>query len=166
MRGQDAIMGCRRRTAIFAAAMAAAWLAPAVGGAEASAAGIRYATVHHACAPARVDHDADRVEAQLGRPWPVLHVGEVRRGHAPHLRALALVQRLPRAATGAARPPRLDLDEHERGAVVDDQVDLAPPGPVVAGDELEAEPFEVGEREVLAGAAEVLSGVGGHGRPR
>jgi hypothetical protein len=49
---------------------------------------------------------------------------------------------------------------------VDDEVDLAPARAVVARDERVAEALEVGEREVLAGAAEVLSGVGGHGRRR
>jgi hypothetical protein len=49
---------------------------------------------------------------------------------------------------------------------VDDEVELAPAGAVVAGDELVAEAFEVGEGEVLAGASEVLTGVGGHGRRR
>jgi hypothetical protein len=37
---------------------------------------------------------------------------------------------------------------------------------VVAHDELEAEAAEVREGEVLAGAAEVLAEVCGHGRPR
>jgi hypothetical protein len=37
---------------------------------------------------------------------------------------------------------------------------------VVARDERVAEPLEMGEGKVLAGAAEVLSGVGGHGPRR
>src|SRR3954453_21065338 len=116
--------------------------------------------------PARIDDDADRVETQVGRPRGALHIGEERRRDPPHLRALALVERLPRPASRAALAPRLDLDEHECGAVVDAEVDLAPPRAVVARDELVAETLEVGEREVLAGSAEVLTGVCGHGRPR
>jgi hypothetical protein len=49
---------------------------------------------------------------------------------------------------------------------VDDQVDLAPARAVVARDELVAEALEVGEGEVLADSAEVLTGVRCHGRPR
>jgi len=45
----DAILGSMRRAAIVAAAAAAVLAAT---GADAPAAGIRYATIHHVCAPA------------------------------------------------------------------------------------------------------------------
>ena len=54
-----------------------------------------------------------------------------------------------------------DLDEDQGAAVAHDQVDLARAGAVVAGDERGAEGLEVGEREVLAAAAEGSAGVGG-----
>ena len=80
--------------------------------------------------------------------------------------ALALVQRLPRAAPLGAAAAGLDLHEHERRAVEDHEVELAVARAVVARDERVAEALEVGEGEILAGAAEVLSQVDGHDRRR
>ena len=88
-----------------------------------------------------------RRSAECGRSRDLEQEG---RGHPAHLPALALVQRLPRSAPGAAGAPRLDLDEDERRPVEDDEVELAVARAVVARDERVAEALEVGEGEVLA----------------
>src|SRR4051794_6949224 len=61
---------------------------------------------------ARVDGDADRVEAQLGRPGAVRDLAQPGRGHAPDLLALAGVQAVPDVAR--AEPAGLDLAEDDR----------------------------------------------------
>ena len=63
---------------------------------------------------------------------------------------------LPRFARAGAAG--LDLDEDERRAVVDDEVELAEAGPVVAGEHLEAEPFEVLGRRALPPAGPRCAG--------
>ena len=89
-----------------------------------------------------------------------LDLGEVRAGHPPHLRCACASCS---ASQGSAAPAaRLDLAEDEHVAVEGDEVDLAEAGAVVAGDDLVAEPLEVLGGEVLAEAAEVVTGVGGH----
>jgi hypothetical protein len=50
--------------------------------------------------------------------------------------------------------------------VADDQVELAVPRAVVAGDEPVAEALEVLEREPLADAAQMPAQIGGHARRR
>lgn len=60
----------------------------------------------------------------------------------------------------------LHFREDERRAVEYDQVELAVARAVVALDEREAQALEVVEREVLAGAAEVMAEVDGHDRRR
>ena len=62
--------------------------------------------------------------------------------------------RLQRAAGPARGAPRLDLDEDQRRAVAHDEVDLAPPGAVIARDEREAQALEVPEREIFPSGAE------------
>src|SRR5690349_13024775 len=88
-----------------------------------------------------VEQDGDPVEPQRRTEWSPRRLREPRDRHPAHLRALEAVEVLPRVPlTGA---PRLDLDEHERRAVVGDEVQLAEPGPMVAGEHLEPQPFEV-----------------------
>jgi hypothetical protein len=67
------------------------------------------------------------------------------------------------AAAGGEEAPALDLGEDEDGPIEDDQVDLAAGGANVAGEEGEAEVFEVREREVLAETPEGAAGVGARG---
>src|SRR4051812_44235588 len=109
-----------------------------------------------------VDRHPDRVEAQLARERPVLNLGQVGGRHAPHLRLLGLVQRRPRARRAGA--PRLDLDEDEGVAVQRDEVELAEPGPVAAGDELVAEPPQMGRGELLALQPQCVSQIRSHAR--
>ena len=75
-------------------------------------------------------------------------LGEPGDRHPADLRALAVVQALPRLARAGAAG--LDLDEHERLAVEDDEVQLAEARSVVAGEDLEAEPCEVLGGQILA----------------
>ena len=95
-----------------------------------------------------VEQDGDAVEAQLGAVGAVGGLGEPRDRHPADLRLLAVVQALPRLARAGAA--RLDLDEDERLAVEGDEVELAEARPVVAGEDLEAEAFEVLGGELLA----------------
>ena len=67
---------------------------------------------------------------------------------------------LERSARARGRAARLDLGEHERPPVEDDEVDLAEAGAVIAGDEREPQALEVRERQALAGLAERMPGVG------
>ncbi|CAA9494624.1 MAG: hypothetical protein AVDCRST_MAG45-935 [uncultured Solirubrobacterales bacterium] len=111
-----------------------------------------------------VQRDADGVEAQLRRPRPLAHLGQVGGGHPADLRALDVVERVPRAAR--ALPPRLDLAEDEVAVALEDEIELAEAGPVVAREDPEAQPLEVLGREPFAGAAEVVAGIAAHGRRR
>ncbi len=100
----------------------------------------------------RADHNADRVEANLVGTWPRRSfVGQVGRGHPPHLELFAWAQRVER---GAGRPSRLDLAERQRAAVERDEVDLSEPCPVLAGDDLETEALEMLGRERLTAVPE------------
>ena len=67
------------------------------------------------------------------------------------------MEALPRLARAGAT--RLDLDEDQRVAVEDDQVQLSEPRPVVAGEDLEAEPPEVLGGEILAALARYVPDV-------
>ena len=115
---------------------------------------------------ARVDDDPDRVEAQLGGVRARADLEQEGRGHAADLAALALVQGLPWASPGGAGATRLDLHEDQRRPVEHDEVEFAVARAVVARHERVAEALEVGEGEILADTAEVLTQVGGHERRR
>lgn len=67
----------------------------------------------------------------------------------------------PTVLTAAPETP-LDLDEDQRVAVADDQVELAEARAVIALHELTAQTLEVGEGEILPEAAELMAQVGGH----
>ena len=92
--------------------------------------------------------------------------GEVRRGHPPHLRALALVQRVPRAAP--APLARRVLTSTNTSVVPSWTIRSISPQRVRWLRATSSKPSRsrCASGEVLAGAAEVLSGVGGHGRRR
>ena len=109
-------------------------------------------------AAAVVDHDTDRVEADLGGGGPRGFVVEERARHLPDLPALSLIERVP-DRIWAARATRLHLDEHERPVTPYDEVDLTEAGAVVAGDEGVPEALEVLERALLPEAAEDMAGV-------
>jgi len=81
-------------------------------------------------------------------------------GDQADLALLAPVDLLQRPAR--ARPPRLDLDEHDPLVVAGHEVELAEPGAVVADEDAVAEPFEVLGGEPLPEAADGLAR-GGHG---
>jgi hypothetical protein len=106
-----------------------------------------------------VEHDADCVEANRRGKGARALLGEPRRGQAPQACALtraearewALVR--SRRALRAADHSRLDLDEHERAFVADDQIDLAVACAHVARDLLIADPAQVSRRELLAAPA-------------
>jgi len=107
---------------------------------------------------ARVDHDADSVEADLGGGGPRRFVVEERASHLPDLPALALVERVP----DRVRPPGtpcLHLHEHERAVATHDEVDLAEAGAVVASDDGVAEALQVLERTLLTQATEDMAGI-------
>ena len=63
-------------------------------------------------------------------------------------------------------PAGLDLAEHDRAAVGEHEVQLAPAGVVVLREDVVAEPREVLRGEALAEPSEVLSGARGHGPAR
>src|SRR5690349_2622403 len=109
-----------------------------------------------------VHDNADRVEAQGAEEGPVADLVEPDRGHPPHLRALRVVEVVPRLATAGAAG--LHLAEDERVAVRDDEVELAEARAVVAREDPAAETEEVLRSELLAEPAEALVGVRGHGR--
>jgi hypothetical protein len=113
--------------------------------------------VEAAQAAGGVDRDADRVEAQLQAVRPVGDLAEEGRGHAADLLPLALVEAVPRSPGPAAR---LDLDEDEVSVVGGDDVDLAEPRPVVAGDDVVAEALEVLDREALGRLPEEMTLIG------
>ena len=107
-----------------------------------------------------VHQHADGVEAQLLVPRAVGRLGEPQRRDPAHLRPLGLVQALEPLA--GADPARLDLAEHERAAVGEHEVQLAPARVVVLGEHAVAEPLEVLRGEALAETAEVLAVIGLH----
>ena len=109
-----------------------------------------------------VDEHPDGIEPHVAGVGPVGDLEQEGARHPAHLLALAFVQRLPRSTAREAGPPRLDLDEHERGPVEDHQVDLTVTRAVVARDGRVPEALQMREREILAEASEVLSQVGGH----
>lgn len=117
-------------------------------------------------APARVEHHADRVEADRpcarpGRPF----AAQPGHGCPPQARALAVaqggqrVESRPGARPGSQRPC-LDLSEHERAPVAGDQVDLAVAGANVAPEHCEAEALEVRRRKLLSDRPEGTPSVG------
>ena len=73
----------------------------------------------------------------------------------------------PSESHGAPEPARRVLTSQNTSVSVvgDDEVELAEAGAVVAGDDLVAEALEVLCGELLAAAAELVAGVGGHHRP-
>ena len=91
--------------------------------------------------PARVDRDADGIEAQLRGMRSVTALREPGGGHESHPAPLALVQGVEREA--GAGTPRLDFAEDQPVAVVADQVELAPARAVISLDDLKAPPLEV-----------------------
>src|SRR5215207_5279651 len=113
-------------------------------------------------AVAVVEDDPDRVAPYAGERRALALLPEPGAGQPPDLAALARVQVVPRPVP--AEPAGLDLGEHQRVAVHGDQVDLAQPRPVVAGDDAPAEPLEVLRGELLTQAAEGLAGIGRHDR--
>jgi len=106
----------------------------------------------------RVEDDADRVEPQVEPVRALRHLAEVGGGHPAHLLLLVLVEPVPRRGH-APGTPRLDLHEDERAVVGHDEVQLAEAGAVVAGDDLEAEPFQMLGRELLSPGSERRSDV-------
>lgn len=63
---------------------------------------------------------------------------------------------VPDSLEGVAVPapaPRLDLDEHDHPAIVDDQIDLAAGAGEATGDKATSLPLQVPRRELLRGAA-------------
>ena len=101
-----------------------------------------------------VDQDAHDVEAQafeLGFP-----VGEVQLGHGSHGGLLAGGHGVQRV-TPAGPAAQLHLGKDEDAVVVEDQIELAPAGAVIAFDKIEAAPGEVPERDLLAKPPGVLS---------
>jgi hypothetical protein len=106
-----------------------------------------------------VEHDADCVEANRRGKGARALFGEPRRGQAPQACALAAAEAGKRTlvgsrrALGAADQARLDLDEHERVLVPDDQVDLSVTGAHVTSDFRIADPAQMSGRELLATSA-------------
>ena len=109
-------------------------------------------------AAAVVDHDTDRVEADLGGGRPRGLIVEERARHLPDLTALSLIERVP-DRIGAAGATRLHLHEHERPVIAYDEVDLAEAGAVVAGDEVVAQALQVLKGALLAAATEDMTGI-------
>jgi hypothetical protein len=107
---------------------------------------------------AAVDRHPDRIEPDLRAARAPCRLAEEGRGETTHAAALALVERVPRRS-GTLRAARLDLHEDQAPGAVDDQVDLAEPGPVVAGDKAIAEALQVLERQSLAGPSEDVAGI-------
>ena len=66
-----------------------------------------------------VEQDANRVEAKLAWTRPLRCLAEECRREAPHLAALAFVERVP-WRRDALRSSRLDLNEDECRAIADD----------------------------------------------
>ena len=106
-----------------------------------------------------VDHDADRVEADLG--------GRGTAGASSWRNARAICRTCRRLRSSSAsqiasgRRARRVLTSTNTSArsSAHDEVDLAEAGAVVAGDERVAEALEVLERALLAEAAEDMTGI-------
>lgn len=104
-----------------------------------------------------VDRDADRVEAQLRHTWALGVLLQPGGCHAAKAAALAGMQAVERRR--AALTARLDLAEDDAPSVAGDQVDLAPAGAVVAGEDRETATLEVLGGELLACASEAVAEV-------
>jgi hypothetical protein len=119
-------------------------------------------------APAGVEADADRIEAELRRPRPLRAApGEPLARHGPDLTLLARPDggKRPEHIT-ARRPvpddPRLHLAEHEKARIARDDVELPIPGPKVPLDHLEPTRLEMPRRQLLATSAKPAPGVVSH----
>ena len=66
------------------------------------------------------------------------------------------------SAPPGVQAARLDLAEHQVAPSNADDVELAPPGPVVALDDLESAPAQVVGGELLAELPEAMAGVVAH----
>jgi hypothetical protein len=114
-----------------------------------------------------VENHANRIEANRvsGRP-DVLFVVQPCGGKPPQARALTSMQPRQRLLIGTnallagTHSARLDLGEHERVSVEDNQVDLAVTRAFVATQRGEAEPVEVGHGHILAETAQLAAHVG------
>jgi len=105
---------------------------------------------------AAVKRDRDHVKADLATPGAGRHVCKPLTCEAPHAHELAAVDRDERIESRGAR---LDLDEHDRPRVGNDEVELADRAAMVAREQLEAEPLIVLQRKLLAPAADDLTRV-------
>src|SRR5690349_16761208 len=110
----------------------------------------------------RVDQDGHAVEAQVAAERAIGLV-QPRERHAADLRLLGPVEVLPGFAS--VGPAGLDLDEDERPAVVDHEIELSVARPVVAGEHLEPEALEVLRGEILPLLTRDVAAVG-HGTRR
>lgn len=107
---------------------------------------------------APVDRHPDRVEPDLRATRAPCRLAQEGCRQATYAAALALVEGVPRRS-GTLRAARLDLHEHQAPGADDDQVNLAEPGPVIAGDQPVAEALQVFERQSLTGPSEDVTGI-------
>ena len=108
--------------------------------------------------PAGVDRHPDRVEAQLGAERPVANVGQPRSAIRRTWARLASSSVLPRPPDAGARVLTSTEDQHPPSH--SDEIELAEPRAVVAGQDLVAEPLEVLGGERSPPAAEVWRAAG------
>ena len=114
---------------------------------------------------AAVEHHADRVEADRGRPWALPRsCGQPLGRESAQSPALARSDRVE--GTGRSAPavgqPRFDLAEHEASPVGGDDVELARPAAEVTLEDGVSGTREVLGGQLLAGRAEASSGIVGH----
>src|ERR1700759_538091 len=114
--------------------------------------------------PAAVHRDPDRVEADDVGVGPVPPLHQPASGHLADLDLLGAPHRVKRPTGAAARTPRLQLAESEGAAGARHDVQLAPSRPVVALNDLIAEPQQVRGGQLLAGTAQFVFLVISHAR--
>ena len=98
----------------------------------------------------QIERHPDRVEAHLVGVGSLRALDQPAAGHLAHPGLLARVQRVERTARAGGQTAGLDLTERERVPVEGDDVQLAPPGPVIALDDLKSSADEMLGGELFA----------------